>query len=323
MSGREPDRLLAHLSREFFQVMNSADPFSATMMGVPGFDSLVPDPSRRGSLGNAARFARIEHQLATIAVGELSQDDRINHAVLGWLAWGARSDLEHGLWEANASAGGYVNPQSVAFQAIPTAPLLDGEAVEGYRRRIGGLAEYFDSIAARYRQASSEGRQSTRSGVLQAVEQLDGHLAQPISEDVLVAVRLPAASESDRASIADLVESKVRPALCRLRACLVEELLPQARPDDRVGIRFVPGGEEGYRAALRRNTTTELTAGEIHQIGLDRIASLEGEWSELGSRVLGTSDVAEVRARLRDDPALRFSSGAEMVAVVTRALARA
>jgi uncharacterized protein (DUF885 family) len=85
----------------------------------------------------------------------------------------------------------------------------------------------------------------------------------------------------------------------------------------------VPGGEDGYRDLVRRHTTTELSPAEIHQIGLDRIASLQAEWSERGARVMGTSDVAEVRRRLRQDPTLRFAATEEIVGVVSDALVRA
>src|SRR5207237_223778 len=85
-----------------------------------------------------------------------------------------------------------------------------------------------------------------------------------------------------------------------LRDCLRDDLLPAARPDDQVGIRFAPGGPEGYRAAVRRHTTTELSPEEIHQIGLDVLAGLRAEWAELGRRALGTSDVGSILARLRD-----------------------
>jgi uncharacterized protein (DUF885 family) len=320
-----PDRLLAHLSEEFFQVMNSADPFNATMLGVPGFDDQVPDPSRAGAERNAARFSRIEERLNTIEVDSLNESDRVNHAVLGRLAWGARSDLEHGLWEADASAAGYVSPQSMVFQAVPTAPLGDAAALDGYLKRLSGLPDYFDAVLDRYRQATSEGRPSTRSGVRQAVEQLDRHLAQPLDGDILVDVALPrhGAEDQSRAGIAELVETQVRPAMRRLRAGLQEELLPAARDDDRVGICFIPGGQEGYRDAVRRHTTTDLSPAEIHQIGIDKIADLQEEWAELGERVLGTSDVAEIRTRLRNDPALRFSNTVEIVKVVTDALSRA
>ena len=64
----------------------------------------------------------------------------------------------------------------------------------------------------------------------------------------------------------------------RLLAGLRDELLPVARPDDRVGIRAVPGGEEGYADAVARHTTTDLTPEEIHQIGLDILAELRPRW---------------------------------------------
>ncbi|MGH7643016.1 MAG: DUF885 domain-containing protein [Candidatus Dormibacteria bacterium] len=325
MTSRAPDQVLVQLSEEFFQVMNSTDPFSATMMGVPGFDSLVSDPSRTGAAINARRFAAIEERLTTIDEPSLNESDRTNHSVLGRLAWGARSDLENGLWEGNASAAGYVSPQALVFQAVPTAPLGNPAAVEGYLQRLSLLSGYFDAVIERYRQAAADGRFSTSSGVLQALDQLDGHLGQPLQSDLLVQVALPEDGHQDRwrAAIAELVESQVRPAIGRLRVALQEEMLPMARPDGRVGISFIPGGEQGYRDAVRRNTTTDLSPAEIHQIGLERIASLEGEWAELGGRVLGTTDLGEIRARLRDDPALRFSDNKQIVQVITAALARA
>jgi uncharacterized protein (DUF885 family) len=109
----------------------------------------------------------------------------------------------------------------------------------------------------------------------------------------------------------------------RLLGCLRDDLLPVARPDDQVGIRFVAGGDEGYLAAVRRHTTTSLTPEQIHQIGLDCLDALREEWAELGGRVLGTSDLPAILARLREDPALRFTDTAQIVRTVTGALARA
>src|SRR5580704_10724291 len=125
---------LARLSAEFFDAQHSTDPLSATMLGVSEFDDRLPDPSRAGSAAGAARMVSIEERLGRIDTAQLGEADRINHAVLGALAGGARSDLEHGLWEANASAGGYVSPQALVFQAVRTAPLPDGASVEGYLR---------------------------------------------------------------------------------------------------------------------------------------------------------------------------------------------
>jgi uncharacterized protein (DUF885 family) len=312
---------LARLSEEFFQVKHSSDPLTATLLGASGFDGQLPDPSRAGSQAAAAALAEIERRLALIDPSALGEDDQVNHAVLSALAWAARSDLEHGLWEANASAESYATPQAAAFQAVATAPLPDPDAIGGYLRRLEGLDRYFDAIAQRYRDARADGRLPTAVGVRHAITQLSGHLAAQVSRDALLHPGLPAGSAA-RQKAAAIITERVRPSMRRLLATLTD-LLPAARPDDQVGIRFVPGGEEGYLAAVRRHTTTALAPEEIHQIGLDCLAELAGEWAELGGRVLGTTDLPEIYQRLRQDPALRFERTGQIVAVVAEALRRA
>jgi uncharacterized protein (DUF885 family) len=316
---------LGRLGEEYFEVVHTTDPFSATQLGVPGFDALVPDPSRAGAARGAERIARIEARLGDIDARLLGTADRTNHAVLTHLAWGARSDLEHGLWEANASAGAYVSPQAMVFQSVPAALLSDADAVGGYLRRLRGLGGYLDAVTGRYREAMADGRFPTEVGVRQAVGQLRGHLGKDIAADTLVDVPLP--GEVDHVAIrreaARIVGDEARPAMRRLVACLLQEMLPAARPDDKVGIRHVPGGADGYLAAVRRHTTTGLSPEEIHQIGLDSLAALQAEWAELGGRVLRTADVPSILGRLREDRALRFTDSAQIVRTVADALRRA
>jgi uncharacterized protein (DUF885 family) len=316
---------LERLGDEYFAVVHSADPLTATQLGVPGFDALLPDPSRAGAAATARRLEAIEARLAAIDAGQLSAAGRTGHAVLAHLAAGARGDLEHGLWETNASADGYGSPAALVFQSVPHAPLTSPEAVADYLTRLRGLPAFFDAVTGRYRQALRDGRMSARVGVQQAIDQLGGYLRRDVLSDVLVSVALPpsvdAAAVRDEAAV--IVGGEIRPAMRRLLACLDTELLPVARPDGRVGIRFAPGGPEGYRAAVAKHTTTSLSPEEIHRIGLDTLAALAGEWAELGGRALGVSEVPEILTRLRSDPALRFTSSAQIVATVTDALARA
>lgn len=317
---------LAQLSEEFFQHQHTADPFSATLLGVAGFDALVPDPSREAAADNARRFAELENRSdELLARANLNEADEINAAVLSRLAWGARADLEHGLWEANASAQSYVNPQAMAFQSVPAAPLRDAAAVEDYLARLRQLPGVFDAMLDRYRQATAETRHSTRMGIRQAMSQLDGHLGRPIVESTLLGVQLPGDVDHHavRAKAAGVVESEVHPAMRRLRDGLERDLLPSARDDEHVGIGEVPGGEAGYHAAVRRHTTTDLAPETIHQIGLDRIQELEAEWAEIGSRALGTADVPEILRRLREDRSLRAHSTTQLVTIVREALDRA
>ncbi len=100
----------------------------------------------------------------------------------------------------------------------------------------------------------------------------------------------------------DRVERQVRPAMADLATRLTTELLPVGRVGDRVGIHAVPGGAEGYAAAVRRHTTTDLTADEIHRIGLDELAQMRAEWSTIGRRALGEGDVSRITTRMRETP---------------------
>lgn len=321
----EPNSEQAELSAEFFQIQHTSDPFNATQLGVTGFDSLVPDPSRAGSAATISRITDLERRLDKIDAAILNEADQINAAVLARLAWGARSDLEHCLWETSASADAYSSPQAMMFMSIPTASMARPDAVEDYLTRLAGLPAFVDALASRYREAKAEGRIPTRVGVNQAIEQLTGHLALSADSDTLLSP-LPhedTSHQQQRAEASTILQERVRPALHRLLECLREELLPVARADDQVGIKFVPGGEEGYRAAVRRHTTTELSPAEIHQIGLDCVAGLRVEWQQLGERALGTGDLPTIFNRLRTDPALRFTERSQIVDTVADALRRA
>jgi uncharacterized protein (DUF885 family) len=346
---------LERLGGEYFTLVHTLDPFTATQLGVPGFDALVPDPSREGAARGAAQIAAVEQRLRDIDTAHLDDAGQTDAAVLAHLAAAARSDLEQGLWEANASAGGYVSPAAKLLQSVPSALLRDPAAVHGYLERLRGLPAFLDAVAARYRQAAAEGRNPAQAGVRQAIDQLAGHLARDLDDDALVTVALPGTAlpgtalpgtalpgtalpgtalpptaqpagmgaAAVREQVAGIVAGQVRPALQRLLGCLRQDLLPVARPDDRAGICFVPGGEEGYLAAVRQHTTTGLTPEQIHQTGLDCLAALRDEWAGLGGRVLGISSPPAILARLREDPALRFSGTGQIVSTVTGALARA
>ncbi len=64
-------------------------------------------------------------------------------------------------------------------------------------------------------------------------------------------------------------------------------------------------------------------ADEIHAIGLDEVARIDAELAVLGERVLGTADLADIRHRLRSDPAMHFETRDEVREMAETSLARA
>jgi uncharacterized protein (DUF885 family) len=125
-----------------------------------------------------------------------------------------------------------------------------------------------------------------------------------------------------RAEVRSIVAADVRPALADYASAL-RALSPRGRSDDHAGICNVEGGLAVYRDLVWSSTTLDISAEEIHQIGLDQIARLEEEYRIIAGPLLGTDRIEEIYARLRDDPDIRYQSGEAIVRDATAALERA
>jgi uncharacterized protein (DUF885 family) len=90
-----------------------------------------------------------------------------------------------------------------------------------------------------------------------------------------------------------LVADGVRPAFERALA-LLNELHPRTTND--AGLWRLPGGDRAYAQALAANTTTKMTAEEIHTVGLREVARIEGEMDRV-LKTLGRSQ-GSVRERM-------------------------
>jgi uncharacterized protein (DUF885 family) len=311
---------LDRLADDYLAETLTADPFAATIAGVPGYDGEVPDPSREAGLAAAQRLDAIAERAEAIDPSTLDPADRTTRAVLLATARDDRAQLAAALHEFAVSAT-LAGAQTAMISVVPRAPLVDEDDARDYLARCAKLGGWLDGVAERYLQAARDGRTPTERGTGQAIAQLDALVAAPIESDPLVAATVEHAEL--RTQVAEVVNGSVRPALRRLRTTLQEQLLPLSRPDDRVGVCHVPGGREGYAAAVRAHTTTAMTPEEFHAIGTDLIGGLREELSELGGRALGVTEVDTVLDRLRHDPALRFRDAGEIVASATGVLARA
>jgi uncharacterized protein (DUF885 family) len=78
-----------------------------------------------------------------------------------------------------------------------------------------------------------------------------------------------------RAEAATVIRDVVAPAYERLLAFMRNEYLPKTRTT--LGAVEMPDGEAYYQAMIEKFTTLDLTAREIHEIGLKEVARIEAE----------------------------------------------
>jgi uncharacterized protein (DUF885 family) len=110
------------------------------------------------------------------------------------------------------------------------------------------------------------------------------------------------------ASTTEALLSSVKPAYEKLISYLTE-LEKKATTED--GIWKVPEGNAFYDAALKQTTTTDLTADEIHEIGLKEVARIHGEMKEIMKKVNFKSDNLQAFFDfMRDDKQFYFANDA-------------
>jgi uncharacterized protein (DUF885 family) len=320
----QADKTLAELAEDYFRAVLDVSPFEATVYGVHGWDAEVPDLSEAAEAEADRRLAGLERRLAAVELESLAGQDRITAAMLARGLADRRAELAARWPELTVSATGS-GIQTAVLGLVPKVTLATPAQAADYLERCAGLAGCLDQAGDRLRAGLANGRTPPALGVRATVRQLDAYLAGPVADDPLLAPPPPAGTDPSRfrERLAELVAGSVRPAMARYRDLLAGEVMAEARPDDRCGLAHVPGGEAVYRAAVAAHTTTDRDPAELHRLGLELVAELEEEYRALGERVLGTADMTEILARLRDDPALRFSSAEEILRSGRAALARA
>lgn len=82
-------------------------------------------------------------------------------------------------------------------------------------------------------------------------------------------------------------------------------------PDNAAGVWRLPEGEAYYNARLQLSTTTDLTADQIHDIGLAEVARLQGEMQTIMTRVGFEGSLQEMFAWLKTDPRFQYPNTPE------------
>jgi uncharacterized protein (DUF885 family) len=91
----------------------------------------------------------------------------------------------------------------------------------------------------------------------------------------------------------------VNPAFERIAASLEGDYLKAAPAG--VGLSQYPGGREYYRFLVRRETTTELSPRQIHDIGLREVARIDAEMAAIRASLGFRGTAQEFHATLRAD----------------------
>jgi uncharacterized protein (DUF885 family) len=311
---------VTRLADEFVDATFERWPEVATFYGAPlARHDRVFDNSPEAKRAWDQRVDRFAESLQAIDRAALA--GRPELVTYGFLRQAIGSDIERRvcraeLWGVDQMYGWQVSiPTFLTRQPVATA--AERRAAS---ERLRQYPKFIDQEIATLRRGLAAGYTAPRVAVDRVIAQMDALL----NADAAAHPFAPFAKASDDAAfsrtVAETMAKEVVPSMRRYRSFL-DEYRGVARTE--VGVAELPQGDACYRGLMRDTTSLELTADEVHRLGLEQMEQIHAEMRAIAARAFGTSDVPALLARLRTDPALRFRSGEEIMRMATAALDRA
>ena len=222
-------------------------------------------------------------RLDAFIAGPLSEEQRTSASVMRWSLANTVASEPYEDYQFVFNQFGGTQVGLVNFMTT-THPLRRASDVASYLARLDQVATRMDEALARARAATARGLVPPRFILERAQYQVDLFLKPAADQNVLVttfaqrteklADLAPDARAKAIAEATRIVDAKILPAYRRVQAYMAE-LHPKT--NDTAGISRLPNGAAAYQQALKTYTSTNLTAEEIHAIGLREVARIEAE----------------------------------------------
>jgi uncharacterized protein (DUF885 family) len=177
-----------------------------------------------------------------------------------------------------------------------------------YISQLNNLPAYFDQELANMRaglargftppKVTLSGRESTIVSVAKARTPEETVFYTPLRE---MPASIPAAEqEALRVQARAAIRDQVQPAYAKVLEYFVGEYVPRARTT--LAAESMPGGKAYYQSKIVEYTTTNLTAEQIHAIGLAEMAKIRAEMHETMKKAGFSGDLPAFLQFLRTDP---------------------
>jgi len=212
---------------------------------------------------------------------------------------------------------GYVFDQMNGAQSQLPAFLInihrvaDTAEAEAYIERIRGLGPVLDALSAQSAERAKKGIQPPKWVYAYLISDI-GNLQKPdnaVIEDITAKVGKLSIDAAEKARLIGAAKAawsdSAGPAYGRL---LAEMKRQQASAPTQDGIWRLPDGKAYYEALLAGYTTTDMTAAEIHDLGLTEVARIHGEMKTIMAKVGFKGTLQQFFAHLRTSPQYYYTT---------------
>jgi uncharacterized protein (DUF885 family) len=299
---------------ESWQTTLKMNPTLATAVGDYRYNDQLGDFSLAASATRHERDLADLARIKAIDAAGFPEQDLISHDLFQRQLQQRVEDYDLKEYEMPLSASGGGGGIHANLADLPLSMPFDSvKHYEDYIARLHQIPKAFLQTEDVLRAGVADHLVPVRFIAEKIPDQADGVVA---ANPFLIPIKkIPASfSDADKKRLTEeitfTVNNEVFPAYKQFASFVTTDYIPKCRTT--LSINSLGGGKRRYQATLRRFTTTDLTAGQIHEIGLKEVDRITAEMTTL-AKANGYKDLASFRDHVENDPKYKPASADAIV----------
>lgn len=301
---------LHDLFESHHQYIRKNAPEFATYEGDHRYNDRLSDLSASAAADTIAQFETFRGELLQIDKEALDKQDQLNYDMFLLLLEQTLDAAPFHEYELalNQMTGYHLElPQLIDFQ-----PLKTEAQYHDYFSRLEGFPQQVSDVISNLESGMAKGRTTPKhlmSQVLPQIQSLvsgdavDSVFYIPLKENETFSEDLKAKLHK---RLVELIDTLIKPTYQRLHDFVADTYLPACR--ETFGVYDLPDGDAYYRYCIKLYTTPELTADDIHEMGLKEVKRIEQAKAELKVKLGFEGSTQAFNHHLRTSPEFTFDS---------------
>lgn len=283
---------------EYYEEGLKLNPIKATFAGDNRYNNSFPNTlSEEYATKIKAYYTNYLDQLSQYNDDDLSESEQMSKAVLKWdcdiniqrLTF--RQDLFpiDQMWTVNLMIGQLASGSSAQ-------PFNTVDDYNNWLQRLDGYLEWMALAESKMKEGIESGYVLPKSLIKKVLPQLEALTLENLDQHLFYSPvkNFPETfSEEDKKALTEsytkILLEKVIPAYKSLHQFMSSDYMEAGRTSS--GYDAVPNGQAYYAHQIKTYTTTNMTAAEIHLLGLDEVARILSEMEKIKAEVGYTGDL--------------------------------
>lgn len=299
-----PSQALHQLFDEEWERELRESPETASYRGDKRYNDRWTDLSLKALRAREATDREVLKRLQAIDRSALSEQDRLSYDVFAWQLERGVERQKYNEWQRPLSQRGGVQTADEMTEVLPFASAQD---YRDWIKRLEGVPAMVEQTELLMREGLEAGNTPPKVLMERVTGQIDAQVVEDPAQSAFYKpfTRMPDAipqAERERlqAQAREVITAKVVPAYREFAQFFKDKYLPGSR--DTIAAADLPDGAGYYDFLAAQFTTTDLTADQIHQIGLREVARIRSEMEEVKTEVGFDGDLTAFFEHLRTDP---------------------